>query len=106
MKANQSAINEFTKGLEVFEGFHWGRGADVVRKVVVPSPPDVLVFLGILKTVAYQTRKLGREGDNGAEVIYVHSFDNPFPMLCTSQNRSGLWIVGGDYKIKDAGITG
>ena len=106
MKSNESAIREFKKGLKVFSGFHWGRDVDEIRKVIVDPPPDVLVHLGLLKTVAYETRKLGPDGDHGDPVIYVHSFDSPFPILCSSQDSKGLWIIGGNFRVEDRGIVG
>lgn len=66
---------------------------------------DVLVDLGELVQVEYQTRK---RMDKFQPVVYYHKLGEETgerPRLLFDRERKHLYIVGGNYKVKPEGIT-
>lgn len=84
-----------------FKAFHWGNKSTEILAASVPDirPGDVLVVLGELATVEYDTAKGDEDGR------YVHPFEDDRPLLCcTKEGR--LVIVGGSYRVTPRGIVG
>jgi hypothetical protein len=107
------ANRELAKALDVYRGFHWGKipkAVLVMPDIQLPKPVKVTgrakpcrIFnvLGEMTGIVYRTTK-GRDGE---PVLYVHSFDEPFPLLATDNKRKQLFILGGGYTIEDRGIV-
>lgn len=83
---------------------HWGEpGTRRIRRAAAADPTHgTAVALGELREVTYRTRKRG----DGGTADYTHTFGEEGgrrPKL--AYNDGGLLVVGGDYLIKDGGIT-
>jgi len=112
-KMSASANRELAKALDTYRGFHWGKipqEAYVYPDIKLPKPVKVAgrskpcrVFnvLGEITGIVYRTTK----GKDGEPVLYVHSFDDPFPLLATDNGRKQLFVFGGGYTIEDRGIV-
>jgi hypothetical protein len=82
---------------------HWGHGGKAtVKPVSVPDPRGVLVKLGTLREITYETTKAG----DPPRTWYTHEFESPFPELAYSQNGGGLVICDGKYRVTARGIVG
>lgn len=84
-----------------FRRFHWGDDPEQTVKRSAPrvNPGDVLVELGPLVEVVYETHKAGKTYN------WVHAFKGPLPVL--AQTLDGrLVIVGGGYRVTERGIVG
>ena len=101
-KLPKDVLKELKKATTMYKDFHWGKDVDKITKMEAPEPPRVLVALGYLRSVTYQTQKEGDEGD----MFYIHAFERPFPILCTDPEGKHLFIVGGGFKVKKEGIVG
>jgi hypothetical protein len=78
-----------------------GRLPSKVAHVRAPaSVPDVVYRLGDLEGVQYRSDKW-----DGRAKSYVHKFGRKRPAL-VSDAGGKLWIVGGGYKVRSAGIVG
>lgn len=78
-----------------------GRNPSKVKHVRGPSRvPDVVYRLGELEAVQYRSDKW-----DGKARSYVHKFGRKRPGLC-SDAGGRLWVVGGGYKVRAAGIVG
>lgn len=81
--------------------FHWGYPAQRISRRRVSPPPDVLVQLGTLKSVVYQTKKKGERAK-----YFVHDFEKQKPTLAMDIRNKRLHFVGGSYTVTADGITG
>lgn len=84
-----------------YKSFHWGNDASdlTAQRAPIVREGDVLVELGELAEIAYETTK----GEQHA--IWVHEFGPRRPTLAWT--RAGkLVIVGGGYRVTRAGIVG
>lgn len=82
---------------------HWGKGGPVpYRDLLAPNPlAGGLVELGALVSVVYLTQKGGDDGPTE----YEHEFSaKRLPVLAF--NETGLFIVGGGYRVGVRGIHG
>lgn len=78
-----------------------GRDAERVEHAHGPaSVPDVVYRLGALEALQYRSDKW-----DGKARSYVHKFGRQKPRLCADA-AGRLWIVGGGYSVKAAGIVG
>jgi hypothetical protein len=87
---------------EVWERFHWGdESLDLIEADGAPEvlDGDVLVVLGELARVDYETTK------GGDSAIWFHEFEAERPQLCLTRDGR-LVIVGGDYRVTRRGIVG
>lgn len=86
------------------ELFHWGRPAKSLKRVKVPPAPDVLVKLGDLEAITYETQK----GTDRRPVLYEHQFGEDSgrrPTLALDVDTGRLHIVGGAYHVEERGIV-
>lgn len=92
-----------------FARSHGGREATTLESVDAPNASSGLVLLGELDAVVYWADK-----GNGME-RFVHDFAEaaggkvgPLPLLCFTQDGSGLVIARGDsrYTVTEHGIEG
>lgn len=91
--------------LREYRRTHWGlSGKHAVRAMHAPNPlGGTLVELGDLVSVVYRTAKLG----DGGLAEYEHDFGRGgrgLPLL--AHNETGLFIVGGRYRVTVRGIVG
>jgi len=93
---------EIKKATKLYTNFHWGLRPDKTYSSEIPDPPGVVVDLGYLRAVIYETVKKG----DGSPIFYIHSFDRIFPILSTDPQAKSLFISGGNFKIKPEGIVG
>jgi len=87
---------------ELYERFHWGNApTELVESEGCPmvQPGDVLVVLGELDRIDYETTK----GD--LEAVFFHNFEDERPRLCMTRDGR-LVIVGGTYRVTERGIVG
>lgn len=90
-------------GHQTYNRVHWGEtGKGALTRSSAPSvEAGQLVELGRLVSVVYLTRK----GGDTAETEYEHDFSaKDLPILAF--NRSGLFVLGGSYRITTRGIEG
>lgn len=95
--------NPRESGHATYKRVHWGETGK--GKMTRSSAPSVeagqLVELGRLVSVVYLTRK----GGDTSETEYEHAFSaRDMPILAF--NRSGLFVLGGSYRITTRGIEG
>lgn len=89
------------RAIERYEGFHWGEQPRRIKRSQVSPPPRAGVKLGKLVALAYETRK------DGERAIWEHDFGEEGgkrPDLVMDVDNDRLHIVGGDYRVEDAGI--
>ena len=88
---------------QTYDRTHWGeRGLGRMTKTTAPSvAAGELVMLGRLVSVVYLTTKGGDE----EPTEYEHTF-NTRDMPILAFNRSGLFVLGGSYRITTRGIEG
>lgn len=99
---SKKAKKELEKALKFYEDFHWGVLPDKVYVVDFEMPKNnVVVVLGLLKGVIYETKK----GNDKKPVEYIHAFEPPYPLLCCDVNKKQLYIIGGSYRIEKRGIV-
>ncbi len=94
-------VEDIEGAAKFYKSFHWGNEAEDLTEQQAPLvvPGEVLVELGELAEIAYETTK-GRE-----RAIYVHEFERPKPSLAWT--RAGkLVVLGGGYRVTRAGIVG
>jgi hypothetical protein len=94
----KSRNGRIDQGIELFRDF---RGEDpryikTVRMVV----PDVAVLIGTCDGVLYTTQRNGRIEE------YIHKFEKKArPLLASSFDGRGLFLIGGSYNFTDRGIV-
>lgn len=99
---------EILKCIKFYENFHEGRAVDkqYTAKHIRLDPTDVLMDLGYLRGVVYET-VIGQVGEPG---FWFHPFDKPFPVLSTlavtKTSGKGLFIVGGKFTVTPRGVVG
>jgi hypothetical protein len=84
---------------------HWGEEGDIEPMALeCADPRDGVVMLGEVVSIVYRTSKAG-EG----LVDYEHDFGpGELPILgyVVGKRRNQLVICGGEYTVKEGGITG
>lgn len=85
----------------MFRLFHCFPGTKVVRQPCRRLIPKVLVHLGYLRGLIYSSDR----GSPGRYKTYVHFMETP-PRLTCDPRGSGLYIVGGRYRVTPWGIEG
>lgn len=98
-KVNDKEVEE---ALQLYQGIHWGHEPQKIEVHEDIEIPSVVVNLGILRAVLYQTSKKGDDNES----LYWHTFKLPFPNLCVIPGSNKLVIVGGGYTVKNKGIVG
>lgn len=83
-----------------YQKFHWGRKPKKTKRVNLPSYDQGLFALGRLRAVEYETKK----GDDDA--IWVHKFEQPYPILTGTPSGKLGPIIGGGHFITARGIEG
>ena len=109
----EDMLDEFADEAETagkaFKSFHWGDDPDALVPTVAAARTragDVVVSIGELVSVVYETEKAGQLYD------WEHEFEGERPELAHITDRSGnskspsLVIVGGTYKVNSRGIVG
>lgn len=82
--------------------FHWGYPAKSIRtRRRIYDDPKVLVMLGKVKAITYQTSKKGERAR-----YFVHDFEGKRPELGMDIKNRRLHFVGGSYTVTADGITG
>lgn len=102
-KRKKISVNayELKKACDVYRGFHWGRNPHKALLFKnVKQIPRTVVVLGELTGVIYRTIK-----GNDSPTLYVHSFNEPMPLLCMDIDGTQLYILGGRYHIENKGIV-
>jgi len=94
-----------TAAARLYRSLHWGaRAPSSASEWMAPDPRGVLVELGALLAVEYETDKTG----DGVSV-YRHEFGDRAgrgcPVLAVTSDRR-LVIAGGRYRVRDRGIVG
>lgn len=94
-----------TSAARLYRALHWGAPAPrEATEWLAPDPRGVLVELGALLAVEYETDKTG----DGVSV-YRHEFGDRAgrgcPVLAVTSDRR-LVIAGGRYRVRDRGIVG
>lgn len=94
---------ELAAAEKVYTAFKWGlKPQEIVKGAVfTPGKGDILVELGELHAVEYNTPK----GARGKET-YRHVFGRQKPLLCTDKTGKYLMILGGAFRVRPEGITG
>jgi hypothetical protein len=89
------------RAIDFREEFHWGYPAKkVIRRKVSPIP-RVLVQLGKVDAIQYETKKKGERAQ-----LFFHEFEDRKPDLCMDVKNKRLHVVGGSYTVTADGITG
>ena len=104
VRRNPATREEIEQAKKDYEKFHWGIPPRRVKVRRVAKPLRVGHKLGRLVSVTYEARK-GNE-DNGRPIFWVHEFGEKGgrrPDLVADDDQN-LHIVGGDYRIEEAGI--
>jgi hypothetical protein len=94
--------NAMIRARRDFEAFHWGDESTEILDAQAPElhEGDVLVVLGKLRAVEYDTAKKGQDA------TWCHQFDeDDQPRLCATADGQ-LVIVGGSYRVTPRGIVG
>ncbi len=86
--------------VEQYEGFHWGKEPDAIKRVRTSKRPKKLVQLGELQAVIYRSDK------NDGKHDYIHDFSGEKPVLAMDSDNRRLHFVGGSYDVEDRGIVG
>lgn len=89
------------KAVKFREDFHWGIPARKVERKRISPQPEVLVELGKVKSITYETHKKGEEAR-----WFEHDFEGRWPTLAMDIENKRLHLVGGSYTVTDDGITG
>lgn len=89
------------KAAEFRKAFHWGFPAKRIVNRRPSPPPEVAVKLGELHSVTYRTHKKGEKAR-----LFEHEFEGRRPTLAMDIDNKRLHLLGGDYTVTDAGITG
>jgi hypothetical protein len=97
-RANPSSDDDARRAYELT---HWGeRGTRRLRTARAADPRSTATELGKLVSVVYLTKK----GGDKSATEYEHEFEGPLPTLAF--HRGGLLVAGGNYKVREGGITG
>jgi hypothetical protein len=91
---------DIQRAIEQYRGFHWGENPTEIQEYDVDDVPEVVHGLGKAEGILYRTTKTG-DGD----MLYLHQFDEPQPLLATGLDRKQLHLLGGRYTIEDRGIV-
>jgi hypothetical protein len=116
-------VKKLREAVELYERFHWGKLPESVQEVQI-EVPEVFVNLGKLLGVIYLSNKDGKVRP------YVHFFGRgePFELRChrgqvvlaakrqvsyselpdllTDHKGKGLFIYGGNFRVRKEGIVG
>lgn len=99
IKAKRNASpSKITEAKKLYEDFSGHKG-DIVGKAKMPDIPHVMIEIGALVGVAYETVR------DGKRERYFHEFD-AMPVLACSPDGKQLFVLGGKYKFTDRGIVG
>lgn len=94
-----AALDRQQQLAQQFSDFHWGDDVSGYVQATHGSE-SVLWQLGELRSVVYRARKDGRLFD------WHHDFRRHRPLLCSGEDPSQLYIVGGGYTVSARGIVG
>jgi hypothetical protein len=82
---------------------HWGSSGEMTdQKLRCADPEEVMVVLGQLDSIVYDTAK----GRFSPSELWEHEFGSPRPVLCYSPTSRLLLIAGGRYTVTNRGIEG
>ena len=94
------AIN-LRQACDLFERFHCFRPWDVKRLSCNRVMPKVLVRVGDLRGLIYQSDR----GQPGCRRTFVHFLESPTQLACDPSGKQ-LYIIGGNYRVTRRGIEG
>ena len=95
--------DEVRRALAFYQRVQWGRDPLELVEVEVADTPAILVKMGDLVAVTYRTAKGTRSTRTDD---WEHHFKRPLPVLGVDPETERLHIVGGRYRVLEAGITG
>ena len=93
---------EIKKATKLYTDFHWGLRPDKIYTSEIPDPPSVVVDLGYLRAVIYETIKKG----DGGPIFYIHAFGRIFPIFSTDPQGKSLFVSGGNFIVTPDGLVG
>jgi hypothetical protein len=68
--------------------------------------PDVLMVMGHVSAIEYETTHLDDEKKKRIAQGYHHDFaPGSRPLLCCAPGKNGLFVVGGRYHVTERGIV-
>lgn len=89
---------QIDKGMDLFANFTGHKGE--LFSVEKPNIPDVVLTVGYLDAVMYETIR------DGKVEKYIHKFAKKSrPLLCSTYDGKQLIILGGGYDFTDRGIV-
>jgi hypothetical protein len=94
-------LDQVEDALDTYDETHWGDEGDGEITSALLTMPQVLVKLGELARIEYETVK---KGDGLTR--YYHDFEDVRPVLAFDPETKDLWITGGDYSVTARGIEG
>jgi hypothetical protein len=97
--SSKSLTLQTEKAISLYKRFS-GHQAKAIGKVAKPEIPDVLVAIGEITGVAYQTRRDGKLED------YMHEFHRGSrPLFAVSPDGKMIVLLGGAYDFTERGIV-
>jgi len=99
-RKNPATASELERARKTFRKWHQFDAKDVVRVKGSDRIPRTLVKLGEIPEFIYRSNKW-----EGKAVTYRHVTKRPRPLLCTGPSGKGLYIVGGNTRVTDAGLV-
>jgi hypothetical protein len=85
----------------LFRRFHCFNSSRIVRQPCQRTIPKVLVGLGELRGVIYQSNR----GRCGRSRTFIHFFKTPPQLTCDARGTQ-LYIQGGRYRVTQRGVEG
>ena len=83
-----------------FKRWHGFEARRVLTANVAPRIPRVLIALGELHTVVYESDKWTSRRE-----LYRHQTKKPRPLLCTGPDGRGLFLIGGRTRVTALGLV-
>jgi len=84
----------------LYAAFSGDTDIDVESVELDITPPDVVVLVGRVTGIAYETVR------DGKLERYLHEFkQKASPMLCASSDGDAIYLVGGKYRFTERGIV-
>jgi hypothetical protein len=100
-RATRGGQTELAEAEDLFERFHCFRSAKTERTACDRRIPQVLVRLGRLRAVIYESDR----GQCGRPRSFVHRFAHPAALLADPRGRR-LFVFGGKLRVSKLGLEG